>query len=99
MKFLEGNIVTWMSEAYANGGIFSNRITKETGTYECRVLTTRSCGAIQPKGATWLVRSTEMDRTPGPIRFTKFRQKCELFLDGPLESRNSTWRCKVYYCG
>ena len=38
-----------------------------------------------------------MDWTPGPdllTRFKRFRQKCELLLDGPLKSRDSTQKCK-----
>ena len=39
----------------------------------------------------------KMDWTPGPdllTRFKRFRQKCELLLDGPLKSRDSTQKCK-----
>ena len=39
----------------------------------------------------------KMDRTPGPDLLTSFkrlRQKCELLLDGPLKSRDSTQKCK-----
>ena len=39
----------------------------------------------------------KMDWSPGPdlhTRFKRFRQKCELLLDGPLKSRDSTQKCK-----
>ena len=39
----------------------------------------------------------KMDWTPGPdllTKFKRFRQKCELLLDGPLKSRDSTQKCK-----
>ena len=38
-----------------------------------------------------------MDWSPGPdlrTRFKRFCQKCELLLDGPLKSRDSTQKCK-----
>ena len=39
----------------------------------------------------------KMDWTPGPdllTRFKRFRQKCELLLDGPLKARDGTQKCK-----
>ena len=39
----------------------------------------------------------KMDWHPGPdlpTRFKRFRHKCELLLDGPLKSRDSTQKCK-----
>ena len=39
----------------------------------------------------------KMDLTPGSdllTRFKRFRQKCELLLDGPLKSRDGTQKCK-----
>ena len=71
----------------------SRRQETETGTYDLtvnykvRLKMSDLVGFDLPK----------MDWSPRPdlhTRFKRFRQKCELLLDGPLKSRDSTQKCK-----